>query len=43
MKKARNLTFADTIWDRAVECSEALGMSVSAFISMLIANYKKQD
>ena len=41
MKKARNLTFADSIWEKAENCAEKLGMSVSAFLSMLIANYKK--
>lgn len=40
-KERTNLTLAPEIKKKADRCSEELGMSMSAFISMLIANYKR--
>lgn len=40
MKKKINITIDDKMHDKAKTCAKSLGISVSAFISILIAEYK---
>ena len=42
IKKSTNLTLAPEIKKKGFADAENLGMSFSAYVSMLIANYKKK-
>lgn len=41
MKKVVSVTLSNEVHEKAKRDAEHMGVSVSAFISMLIANYKK--
>lgn len=41
MRNTINISLAPIVYAKAKECSEGLGLTLSAFISMLIANYKR--
>ncbi len=41
MKKIVSVSLSEEVHEKARNCAEKMGMNVSAFISMLIANYKK--
>lgn len=40
MKRVVNITIDEKLYEKAKKNAQALGISVSAFISTLIANYK---
>ena len=41
IKKVISVSISHDVHEKAQICAERMGMNVSAFISMLIANYKK--
>lgn len=41
MKKIHNICIDEKLYAKAKKCAQELGISVSAFISTLIANYGK--
>ena len=41
MKKVVSVCLSNEVHEKAKGCAEKMGMNVSAFISMLIANYKR--
>lgn len=43
MKKPVNISLDYTVYEKARRCAEKMGVCISAFISILIANYKEYD
>lgn len=41
LRKVISVSISNEVHEKAKACAEQMGMNVSAFISMLIANYKK--
>lgn len=41
MKRVVSVSLSSEVHDKAKSCAADMGVNVSAFISMLIANYKK--
>lgn len=42
MKKVVSISLSNEVHEKAKTCAEQMGINVSAFVSMLIANYKKE-
>ena len=43
MKKPVNITLDHAIYEKAKRCAEKMGVTVSAFISIRIADFKEKD